>query len=55
VDRVVVKAGDAVVIGTATHTFARRGKGFTTPMVLRLTVEDRKIVRLHLVVSVPGA
>ncbi|SCF12939.1 hypothetical protein GA0070607_5889 [Micromonospora coriariae] len=48
VDRIVVEGTDAVIVATATHTFARSGKRFTTPMIMHLTVEEAKIVRLHL-------
>jgi uncharacterized protein len=48
VDRIVVEGNDAVIIATATHTFARSGRRFSTPMIMHLTVEGTKIVRLHL-------
>jgi ketosteroid isomerase-like protein len=48
VDRVVVEGNDAVIVATATHTFAGSGKRFTTPMVMHLTVEGGKITRLYL-------
>ncbi|MBE1489403.1 nuclear transport factor 2 family protein [Plantactinospora soyae] len=48
VDRIVVEGNDAVIIATATHTFAGSGTRFTTPMIMHLTVDGGKIVRLHL-------
>jgi ketosteroid isomerase-like protein len=48
VDRIVVEGGDAVIVGAATHTFARSGRQFTTPMLLHVTIDDAKIVRLRL-------
>ncbi|MEV6375223.1 nuclear transport factor 2 family protein [Micromonospora musae] len=48
VDRIIVQGEDAVVVATASHTFARNGARFTTPMIIHLTVDEAKIVRLRL-------
>jgi hypothetical protein len=48
VEKLIVSGGDAVMLGTFTHTVASTGRSFTTPVAMHLAVADGKIVRLYL-------
>ncbi|MFF1465745.1 nuclear transport factor 2 family protein [Streptomyces sp. NPDC058330] len=45
---IVADGGDVVLLAAWTHTVAATGKEFTTPAAIHLTIEDGRIVRLHL-------
>jgi ketosteroid isomerase-like protein len=47
-DKVIVEDADAVALGRFTHTVKANGRRFSTPVAFHLTVEDGRIVRLHL-------
>ena len=48
VDKVVISGDDAVVFSRFTHTVARNGKTFNTPVAVHLTIANGQIARLHL-------
>jgi ketosteroid isomerase-like protein len=47
-DKVIVEGPEAVALGRFTHTVAANGRRFSTPVAFHLTVDDGRIVRLHL-------
>ncbi|RLV81555.1 ketosteroid isomerase [Streptomyces rapamycinicus NRRL 5491] len=47
-ERVIVDGGDVVLLAVWTHTVVATGKEFTTSAATHLTVEDNRIVRMHL-------
>ncbi|MFJ9719254.1 nuclear transport factor 2 family protein [Streptomyces sp. NPDC101213] len=47
-ERFIVDGGDVVLLAVFTHTAMASGKEFTTPAAMHLTVEDGRIVRMHL-------
>ncbi|TDQ54493.1 nuclear transport factor 2 family protein [Actinorugispora endophytica] len=47
-ERVIADGGDVVLLAVWTHTVVATGKEFTTPAAVHLTVEDNRIVRMHL-------
>ncbi|MEU4898282.1 nuclear transport factor 2 family protein [Streptomyces sp. NPDC044780] len=47
-ERVIVDGGEVVLLAVWTHTVVATGKEFTTPAAIHLTVEDNRIVRMHL-------
>ncbi|MGW2689996.1 nuclear transport factor 2 family protein [Streptomyces sp. NPDC001414] len=48
VEGLLVDGKDVVILGTFTHTIVSNGRQFTTPVALRLVIEDGKITRLAL-------
>ena len=48
IKRVLVDGPDAVVLAQFTHTVQATGRRFSTPVAIHLTVENGKLVRLHL-------
>lgn len=47
-ERVIVDGGDVILLATFTHIIAASRKEFTTPAAMHLTVENSRIVRMHL-------
>ncbi|WNF01222.1 nuclear transport factor 2 family protein [Streptomyces luomodiensis] len=47
-ERIIVDGGEVVLLAVWTHTVVATGKEFTTPAAIHLTVEDNRIVRMHL-------
>jgi len=48
VDKVIIDGEEAVIFGTFAHTAGTTGKRFETPVAMRLTITNGKIVLLHL-------
>ncbi len=48
IDKVLVTGGDAVVLGTFTHTALSTGRSWVTPVAMHIEVVDGKIVKLYL-------
>ncbi len=48
VGKLVVSGGDAIMLGTFSHTAAGTGRSFTTPVAMHLAVAGGQIVRLYL-------
>jgi hypothetical protein len=47
-DHIVVDGDDAVVFSTFQHTVKANGRTFSTPVAMRLRVDDSSIVKMHL-------
>jgi ketosteroid isomerase-like protein len=48
IHKVLVDGDDAVVFATFAHTFSHNGRRFETPVAIRLSIADGKIVRMHM-------
>ena len=48
VDKVVIDGDEAVVFSRFSHTVERNGRRLETPAVLRLTIANGQIMRMHL-------
>lgn len=45
---IIADGGDVILLAVWTHAVVATGKEFTTPAAIHLTVEDARIVRMHL-------